>query len=519
MTTVDSAAAVETFDSVDPASGELVGRFPVDDEAAVRSTVERARAAAGWWDGLGFAGRADRLRAWQRLLAGRVAELAELVHREGGKPVDDAVIEIGSTLEHLRWAPANARRVLGRRRVRPGLLLANHVATLEYQPYGVVGVIGPWNYPVFTPMGSIGYALAAGNAVVFKPSELTPAVGAWLVDSFGQVVPEQPVLQLVTGGGATGAALCGAGVDKIAFTGSTATARKIMAACARTLTPVLLECGGKDALVVAADADVPAAATAALWGGMSNAGQTCIGIERVYAVDAVYDEFVAALTAGARALRPGDDREAAYGPATMPAQVEVIRRHLSDALARGGRAVVGGRESVRAPYVHPVVLVDVPEDSAAVREETFGPTLTVTRVRDVDEAVERANATPYGLGAAVFSRGRGEEIARRIRSGMASVNSVLSYAGVGALPFGGVGDSGFGRVHGADGLREFARSKAITRQRFAAPLDVTRFDRRPAAMKRLGTVLQVVYGRAPRRPALRPPSEKFDYRVRSSITE
>jgi acyl-CoA reductase-like NAD-dependent aldehyde dehydrogenase len=497
MTTVDSR--VETFDSNDPATGELVGRFPVQDAAAVRSTVDRARAAAAWWAGLGFAGRAERLRAWRVLLAGKVPELAELVHREGGKPVADAVIEIATTVEHLAWAPAHAERVLGRRKVRPGLLLANHAATLEYQPYGVIGVIGPWNYPVFTPMGSIVYALAAGNAVVFKPSEFTPAVGEWLARTFAQVVPEQPVLQLLTGGGATGAALCRAGVDKIAFTGSTATAKMIMAACAETLTPVLLECGGKDAMVVAADADVEAAATAALWGGMANAGQTCVGIERVYAVDAVYDAFVAKLTEKARALRPGDDREAAYGPATMPSQVEVIRRHVTDALGRGGRAVVGGAGSVRPPYVDPVVLLDVPEDAAAVQEETFGPTLTITRVRDIDEAVEKANATAYGLGGSVFARRGGEEIARRLRSGMASVNSVLTFCGVGALPFGGVGDSGFGRIHGADGLREFARSKAVTRQRFPSVLELTRFDRHPATIKRLTAIVGVVYGRAPRR--------------------
>jgi acyl-CoA reductase-like NAD-dependent aldehyde dehydrogenase len=498
MTTVDTPA-VETFDTTDPATGELVGRFPVHGPAAVQSTVEQARAAAQWWAGLGFAGRAERLAAWRVLLAGKVAELAELVHREGGKPVADAVIEIATILEHLTWAPANAERVLGRRKVRPGLLLANHAATLEYQPYGVVGVIGPWNYPVFTPMGSIAYALAAGNAVVFKPSEYTPAVGDWLVRSFAQVVPEQPVLQLVTGGGTTGAALCRAGVDKVAFTGSTATAKKIMATCAETLTPVLLECGGKDAMVVDADADVDAAATAALWGGMANAGQTCVGIERVYAVDAVYDDFVAKLAAKAAVLRPGDDREAAYGPATMPSQVDVIRRHVTDALDRGGRAVVGGADSVRAPYVEPVVLVDVPEDAAAVREETFGPTLTVTRVRDADEAVEKANASSYGLGAAVFAKARGEEIARRLRTGMASVNAVLTFAGVGALPFGGVGDSGFGRVHGEDGLREFARSKAVTRQRFPSLVDVTRFDRKPAAIKRLTMIVGIVYGRPPRR--------------------
>jgi acyl-CoA reductase-like NAD-dependent aldehyde dehydrogenase len=485
----------ETFQSLDPVTGEPVGTFPVHSDSDVRAAVARARPAAEWWAGLGFAGRAERLGAWRAALATRTGELAELIHREGGKPVDDAVIELATAIGHLHWAPRNAERVLGARRVRPGLLVANLAATLEYQPYGVVGVIGPWNYPVFTPLGSIVYALAAGNAVVFKPSEYTPAVGRWLVDSFAAVVPEQPVFGLVTGAGATGAALCRSGVDKLAFTGSTATAKKIMAACAETLTPVLLECGGKDAMIVAADADVPAAAEAAAWGGMANAGQTCIGIERVYAVDEVYDEFVAALAERARTLRPGT----AYGPATMPAQLDVIRRHVTDALARGGRAVVGGADAVRPPYAYPTVLVDVPEDAAAVREETFGPTLTVTRVADVDEAVRKANASAYGLGAAVFARTGGEAIARRIRSGMTSVNSVLSYAGVGALPFGGVGDSGFGRIHGDDGLREFARAKAISRPRFPAPIDLTRFDRKPWTMQVLRLALRAAYGRAPRR--------------------
>ena len=495
MTAVES----ETFESLNPATGEPVGTFPVHTEADVRAAVARARPAAQWWAGLGFAGRTAVLHGWRARLANRAAELAELIHRETGKPVDDAMIELATAIEHLHWAPRNAQRVLGRRRVKPGLLVANLAATLEYEPYGVVGVIGPWNYPVFTPLGSVVYALAAGNAVVFKPSEYTPAVGRWLVDSFAGLVPDQPVLQLVTGSGGTGAALCRAGVDKIAFTGSTLTAKKIMASCAETLTPVLLECGGNDALIVAADADVEAAAGAALWGGMSNAGQTCIGIERVYAVDAVYDRFVAALARRARSLRPGEDRGASYGPATMPHQLEVIRRHVADALAHGGRAVVGGADAVRPPYAFPTVLVDVPEQAAAMTEETFGPTLTVTRVAGVDEAVERANASSYGLGAAVFARTGGEAIARRIRSGMTSVNSVLSYAGVGALPFGGVGDSGFGRIHGDDGLREFARAKSISRPRFPAPIDVTRFDRKPWSMRVLGMVLRAAYGRAPRR--------------------
>jgi len=498
-TTGVEVPAAEMFDSVDPATGELVGRFPVHDQAAVRDAVGRAQPAARWWAALGFDRRAARLREWRTLLAGSMHRLAELVHRENGKPVDDAIIELVPVLEHLDWAARHAGKVLGPRKVRPGMLAANHAATLEYQPYGVVGVIGPWNYPVLTPMGSIVYALAAGNAVVFKPSELTPAVGAWLVDSFASVVPEHPVLQLVTGFGPTGAALCRSGVDKLAFTGSTGTGKRVMAACAETLTPVVIECGGKDALVVDADADLDAAADAALWAGMSNAGQTCVGVERVYAVDAVYDEFVARLAERARGLRPGEDRAASYGPMTLPSQLEVVRRHVADALARGGRAVVGGVESVRPPYVDPVILVDVPEDAAAVQEETFGPTLTVTRVSDVEQAVRLVNGTRYGLAAAVFSKSRGEAIARRIRSGMVSVNAVVAFASVAALPFGGVGDSGFGRIHGADGLREFARPKAITRQRFPAPIDVTTFRRKPGAIRRLVTVAQLRYGRPPRK--------------------
>jgi acyl-CoA reductase-like NAD-dependent aldehyde dehydrogenase len=488
--------ALKTFESVNPASDEPVGRFPIHDAEHVAATVDRARIAAQWWAELGWDGRRRRLMAWKGVLARRVDQLAELIHRENGKPVGDAFLEVANTLGHLDWAARHARRVLGPHRVSPGLWMVNQAATLEYQPYGVVAVIGPWNYPVFTPMGSVGYALAAGNAVVFKPSEYTPAVGEWLVRTFGQVVPEQPVLSLVTGFGETGAALCRAGADKVAFTGSTATGKRVMAACAETLTPVLIECGGKDALIVDSDADVAAAADAAAWGGMANSGQTCVGVERVYVVDSVYDEFVQRLTGLVRGLRVGDDAGAQLGPITMPAQVDVIRRHIADALDRGARAIVGGRESVRPPYVDPVVLVDVPDDAAAITVETFGPTLTVTRVRDADEAVDKANATSYGLAAAVFARKRGMELARRVRSGMTSVNSVVSVAAIPALPFGGVGESGFGRIHGADGLREFARAKSITRQRLRPFLPVMTFRRTPEVEARMAKIVKLLHGRS-----------------------
>jgi acyl-CoA reductase-like NAD-dependent aldehyde dehydrogenase len=474
----------------------VVGSFPVDGPEQVAAAVARAREGQRAWAELGFEGRRRALLACKALLVRRVDELVVLVHRENGKPEADALIEVLLSVEHLDWAARNAARVLGPRRVRGSLLLANHAASVEYQPLGVVGVIGPWNYPVFTPLGSIIYALAAGNAVVFKPSELTPAVGCLLADTFAEAVGGRPVLEVVTGDGATGHALCLAGVDKVALTGSPATGRKVMAACAERLTPVVLELGGKDAMI--ADADLDAAAEQAVWGGMANAGQTCLAVERIYVVDEVYDRFLAKLVERASRIRPGGGPDADFGPITLPRQLEIIQRHLDDAFARGARALVGGPDAVHPPYVDPVVLVDAPADALVVREETFGPVLPVVRARDAGHAVALANANPYGLGAAVFAGRRAEPIARALRSGMTSINSVLTFAGMPSLPFGGVGQSGFGRTHGPDGLREFTRPKAITRQRFPLPFPMQSFDRPRYVLPAVRQLMRLRHGRAPR---------------------
>src|SRR4029453_8792150 len=331
----DRRARVRTFDSVSPATGEVVGTFPADGPERVAAAVVRARGGEAGWAGVGFEGRRRALLAYKALLVRRTDELVALVHRENGKPNADALIEVVMVAEHLDWAARNAARVLGPRRARPTLVLANHAATVEYQPLGVVGVIGPWNYPVYTPLGSVAYALAAGNAVVFKPSELTPAVGCFLADTFADAVGDPPVFQVVTGDGTTGHALCLAGVDKVALTGSPATGRKVMAACAERLTPVVLELGGKDAMVVDADADLDAAADQALWGGMANAGQTCLAVERVYVVDQVYDRFLARLVERASRARPG--------PAPAPAQTS------GPSPSRGSSRPSGGTWTTPAP--------------------------------------------------------------------------------------------------------------------------------------------------------------------------
>jgi acyl-CoA reductase-like NAD-dependent aldehyde dehydrogenase len=265
-------------------------------------------------------------------------------------------------------------------------------------------------------VGSIGYALAAGNAVIFKPSEWTPAVGAWLVDAFAQVVPEQPVLQLLTGDGSTGALLCSAGLGAVAFTGSTAVGRKVMAACAATMTPVVIEAGGKDAVLIDADADLIKTVDAVAFGAFSNAGQTCVAVERVYVHEDVYDEFLSLLSEKARELHPGTSIDSSYGPMTMPKQVDVVRSQVTDALSRGAVAVVGGVESADMRVITPIVLANVPEASTAMTDETFGPMVAVNKVRSLDEAVDRANATPYGLAASIFGRDRAkcEAAARRL---------------------------------------------------------------------------------------------------------
>ncbi|CRK60376.1 Aldehyde dehydrogenase [Alloactinosynnema sp. L-07] len=483
-----------TIEVHNPGTGEPVGTYPVHTEDDVRAAVERARAAAGWWDGLGFAERRKRLDAFRGVIARRMHQLAGVVHEEMGKPHSDAALEIAMILDHMAWAGRNASKVLGRHKVKSGALTLHLAGTVEYRPLGVVGVIGPWNFPVATPLGSIAFALAAGNAVVFKPSEYTPGVGAWLVDAFNQVVPEHPVFQLVTGDGSTGAALCRAGVDKIAFTGSTATAKRVMATCAETLTPMIAECGGKDALIVDEDANLDAAAEGAVWGGLANAGQACIGTERIYVHQKVYDTFLEKLVAKVNDLRAGADESAKIGPITMPSQIGVITGHISDALTRGGKVVAGGGETV-GQVVQPTVLVDVPDDAPANQEETFGPTLTVRPVSDIDEAIRLTNASRYGLSATVYAGKRARDIAARIRSGMVSVNAVFANAILPTAPFGGVGDSGFGRIHGADGLREFTYPHSVVRQRFSPPLALTTFNRTDKTDTLLTKIVALVHGR------------------------
>ncbi|MEN9736477.1 MAG: hypothetical protein RL129_1188 [Actinomycetota bacterium] len=455
----------------------------------VAVVVDAAQEAAPLWRALGFSGREKILLDWASHLTKNVSEIAELIAQETGKPISDAKLEATVAISHLAWATKNAKKILGTQNRPSGLLFSNIRSKVAHIPFGVVGVIGPWNYPMHTPMGSISYALAAGNAVVFKPSEYTPKIGVYLANSFATVAPDARIFQTIEGAPEVGKWLTEANVNKIAFTGSTNTAKKVAASCANRLIPVTLECGGKDPVLIDSDGDIKLAAEEVLWSAMANAGQSCIGAERVYVSEKVADQFIAEISKRAKKLKPGTD----YGRATMPPQIQVIKRNIEDAVAKGGKFVVGDLSSIKESIVEPIIMVEVPEDSLEVTNETFGPTLVINKVKDMKEAIELANATNYGLGAAVYSAKSGEKIAAKLNCGMVSINSVFIFAGIASIPFGGIKDSGYGRIHGPEGLLEFTYAKSIIKPIFHLPVPITSFRRNKFTDKLVGKLLKILH--------------------------
>lgn len=490
-----SNSSKKSFESLNPATGEVVGVFPNFTAAEVSEVVEQAEKASERWAELGFRARYIALRDWASVLTREIDTAANLIHRETGKPFSDAKLEVALAIEHISWAGKNAHRILSKQNRPVGLLMFNMAAQVQRVPYGVVGVIGPWNYPIFTPVGSIAYALAAGNTVVFKPSEYTPAIAAYLEESWNRIAPFKNIFQVITGTPETGIALTESKLGKVSFTGSTRTAKKVAQACALNMTPVVLECGGKDAVLVDRDADIKKAAEMTLWHAMSNAGQSCIGAERVYVHRTVAEKFKEEIVKQAKELKPGFGDGAKYGPATMPSQLKVIQSHIDDAAKRGGKFLLGSTKSVSGGYVEPVIMADVPEDSIAITEETFGPTLVINTVANMDEAVDLANATNYGLGAAVWSKRNGKRIAALLKCGMVSINSAFSFAAIGSIPFGGVKDSGYGRIHGAEGLLEFTYPRTVVKRRFRIPLEFTTFERSERADRILVRLVKLLHRR------------------------
>ncbi len=467
------------FDSLNPRSGEVIASHQIFTKEAVNGAVKLASDSAAQWQGLKFAARKRVLLLWKREIAKRADEFAEIIALETGKPIGDAQLEVSIAIAHLSWAAKKAGFYLKEQRRKPGLLMFNMQAEVQRIPYGVIGVIGPWNYPMFTPMGSISYALAAGNTVVFKPSEFTPGVGVLLAETFNKVSAIPHVLATITGLGETGKFLCESPINKLAFTGSTRTAKIVAETCAKNMTPVLLECGGKDPVLVDKDANIKLAAEYTIWSAMANAGQSCIGAERVYVHEKVSEKFQRAVLDIVKNLEPGTS----YGPATMPKQLEIIRGHIQDATNAGAKMLFGDVFSVNERIVNPVVMADVPENCSAMTDETFGPTIAINTVKTMIEAIELSNASEYGLGASVFSKRNGYAIAKRLECGMVGINTAFTFAAIPSVPFGGAKQSGYGRIHGPEGLFEFTYARTYVQPRFEIPLRATSFKRTQAQEK------------------------------------
>jgi succinate-semialdehyde dehydrogenase/glutarate-semialdehyde dehydrogenase len=446
-----------------PTDGTLVGELAVTPSHEVSNRVAKARSVQAGWASLSAKDRERRLRGLIDALEERVSEIEDTVVAETGKPRVEATLETATAADLLRYHLKTSSRLFQPEKISTGWMVWKR-AFVQREPLGVVGVISPWNYPFILAMGPTLAALFAGNGVVLKPSELTPYSGLLVEDLARDAGLPEGLVQVIIGDGATGEALVRSGVDKVFFTGGSATGRAVLAAAADSLTPVVLELGGKDPAVVLEDADLERAAKGIVWGGFLNAGQSCVSVERVYVVEEVYDSFLRLVLNQVRRLKAGSTPGVEVGPITTAAQLQWVEGQLAEAVEKGATVMLGGNRTDPASNVlQPTVLTEVDPESSILREETFGPVLPIVRVKDAEDAIRRANEVRLGLSGSVWTkdRGRGIAVAKRLRAGAVCVNDAITHFGIPALPFGGVGESGYGRSHGVDGFRELTRTRSV----------------------------------------------------------
>jgi acyl-CoA reductase-like NAD-dependent aldehyde dehydrogenase len=503
--TTVTVTATRQIEVQNPATGQVIASVPAVSVDEVEGVVARARAAQPRWEALGFEGRGRILRRAQRWTIDNAERIAQTIVSENGKAYEDALLaEVGYAAAAFGHWAKHAPKYLADERIRSSSpFVMGRKLVVRYAPVGVAGVIGPWNYPLTNSFGDCIPALAAGNSCVLKPASLTPLTSLFMAEGLRECGMPEDVFIVLTGGGDAGAEMIDH-VDYVMFTGSTEVGKKVMERASRTLTPVGLELGGKDPMLVLADADLERAANAAVHYSMQNGGQTCISVERVYVEEPVYDEFVSKVEQKMRGLRqgvPGGRGSVDIGAVTSQPQLELIDAHVRDAVSKGARALVGGRRGDGpGDFYEPTLLVDVDHSMECMTEETFGPTLPVMKVRDADEAVRLANDSPYGLQASVWTKdtANGERLARMIEAGVVTVNDAqVNYVAL-ELPMGGWKESGLGSRHGADGIRKYTKRQALLVTRFAPKRDLHMLPYKARTTKLLERLFRVVYGRGNR---------------------
>jgi acyl-CoA reductase-like NAD-dependent aldehyde dehydrogenase len=476
--------------SYDPATGEEIGRTPLVSAEEVRAAVSRAREAQPAWAKLSFRQRARIVLRARQLMLDERDEIARLVCSETGKPATEALsMEIVPTLDAMHYFAYAAENLLRPQKIDIGQYgMMGRSSRIVFKPLGVVGIISPWNFPLATPADEVVMALMAGNAVVLKPSELTPLIALKLGELFRRAGLPAGLLEIATGDGSTGAALIDARCDKIMFTGSVATGKRVAEAAAKHLTPVVLELGGKDPMIVLEDADIGNAARGAVWGAFANAGQACASVERCYVHESVATKFIKLVVQETQLLKQGLGTDAVdIGAMTNERQLEIVDDHVNEARSNGAQILTGGK---RLPNLHgffyePTVLTNVNHAMRIMRDETFGPVLPVMTFRTEEEAIALANDSIYGLTASVWTRNiaRGRRIAERIDAGTVMVNEVVYTHGIAQTPWGGVKQSGYGRTHGRMGLLELVHPQHIHLNRFSFLPDLWWFSYSPRAHK------------------------------------
>ena len=453
----------------DPSTAEEIGRVPLMDASQVAAAVNRARVAQPAWAKLSYRERARFILRARQIVLDQLEDIAQLISRETGKPKSEAIsMEIVPTLDLMHYFAHNAQHLLDRRKIDLGQY--NFMARssyIVYKPLGVVGIISPWNFPWATPLDEVVMALMAGNAVVVKPSELTPLTGLKIADVFKQAQLPEGLLAIVTGDGSTGASLVDAGVNKIMFTGSVKTGKHVAEAAAKHLTPVVLELGGKDPMIVLEDADLENAARAAIWGAFCNSGQACASIERCYVQESIAQKFTDLVVEETRRLKQDKASTDAIdiGAMTNEQQLQIVEDHVSDAVERGAKVRAGGHrlDNGGGWFHEPTVMTNVDHSMKLMRDETFGPVLPIMTFKTDEEAIGLANDSTYGLTASVFTRdiARGRRVAEQIDAGTVMINEVVYTHAVAQTPWGGVKQSGYGRTHGHLGLLEMVSPQHI----------------------------------------------------------